>query len=703
MRDTSISHVTRSGSFLMLSSSRSGYTVIELVAAMAAFLIVMTAVITGVLTVMRSDMRQQLETERIVEAHRVATTLRSTMRLTRLSEMVRYPAEGPHSAISYPLPVRPGDANLDELDAQGFAVWGETLVLHAWPPNDPSELRLTRFYPRDNSLSLSQRYDQLERVALDGNGNQAANGANSETMTLARMRPEFTLRTDGRTYDFYASSEMLDRSANMGGVRLVPGPNPIRFSVVGKASASSGHSFTIDQLRISPAGLPIEAEALLPATQQSGATAVIEERPLGNWSDRRALSFPAAAPGAVLDLSFFNDTWHETRFTGAGTEFDNLIAFINQVPGAVGTRLRAEGRELAWSAMFQTGTGGASDPLDSYQGAAVRVIVRGGFAEHGPHILIDGDGCTVTFRASSAADANFNILHAFISEVSDHDNPGPDIDQNTVTRIRFGSPSSPQDSVLIEAGQSVRSIPIDFPIDREKSYAISFLVAESSGATLGSPWVWPLNEVGRADTYMLPPFPGIGEGIARTGGWSNRPDLQEIAAVVGVQEIRTTFVDEGVYTSRIIDTGLSSPDYQTLTWGGNFPHDSSVAFRVRTGAEADLSDATEWSDVTSITSQGNISPGAGRYVQVQARLLRDVIHDASPELSHFTLRWLGEETNVGFGGAFHRSPDGGYVEVLVNDEPPASSFRAELGLVLRGKDTSAEESWVFGIETTPRN
>lgn len=683
---------------------RAGYTVTELMVAMAISLIVLLGVTTGMVTIMRSDMRQTLEMERLADGHRVAALLRSTSRLTSLSEMHLYPLDGgSHLSVSYPLPLAPDAQGHVELDTTGRVLWGEQVIFHAWPAEAPSELRMTRFRPRDNTLSNAQRQQQLEQVTLDGNGTQAANGANSSTRTLAHISPTFNLRSDGRTYDFYAAENRRDPQVNLGGVLLQPGANTITIRATDRSPASTGFGFKIDQFRISPSGLPIEAEALLPPALQMGTMAVAAEQAAGSWSDRRALSFPATAKDHELTLTFHNDTWHETLFNAPGSAFEGTVTRMGTEEGMVGTYLQSSGRELAWAALFQANTGGAGATANMVASSAVRVFIRGGQAVGGPHLLTDGDGCTVVFRASDHPSAELHILHAFISEASDHDAPGPDINQASVERLHFGLPDNPQNSVVIGSGESVRSLPVAFPIDSEKSYAISYLVAHTFGSTpTGMPWVWPVADGQRIDTYTLPYIVGIGGGIARTGGWSNRPFLQSFPGIVGVEEIRTTHRDEALYTSRIVDTRLSSPNYQNLAWTGITPDDSQIEMRVRTGNEPDLSDAPEWDHITPQATPGTVAAGNGRYVQVRATLLRDIVSDEAPELEHFTLRWLGEPANVDFGGVFLRHPAGGVAEFLVNDEAPASSFTAELELNLRNPKI-VPEGWRIRVQTTPRN
>lgn len=174
--------------------------------------------------------------------------------------------------------------------------------------------------------------------------------------------------------------------------------------------------------------------------------------------------------------------------------------------------------------------------------------------------------------------------------------------------------------------------------------------------------------------------------------------------ILGVAEINTTYFNEGVYTSRIVDTTLTTPQLKDLEWEAEVPENTSITFKVRSGTQPDLSDASAWDSVMNIASPGSLNLNANRYLQVQATLARDPVEDNAPRLRNFTLRWPGPDANLDFGGAFLRTPQGGIAEVFVNDEPPASSFRAELSLAgdTLPLDIQTRE-WKLTVETTPRN
>jgi hypothetical protein len=686
-----------------------GFTLVELLIAVSLMILVVTVALSAMSNILRSDMRITNHMRMVAEGQRMADFLRGSTRLTSSSEIVLFPEEGPHYAVSYPVPSGVGEVGNEELNFDGSVVWGETLIVHAWPADDPEEVRLTRFRPRENDLTPAQRFQQLESVAQNGNGSGAMNGSNSSTQRLARVKGTLSFRTEGQSYNFHSSSDLLDSAVNLGGVRLQPGNNSLRFQVEGKSSASGGHGMKIDRIFLSPAGIPLEAEALLPVSSQSGAVAQVEEREGLLWSDGRALSFPASSAGAFFEVDFFNDTWHETKFVGRGSEFENAMTFTSFEEGDTSTRLRPTGRDLAWYAMFQAGEGEGIGTIETnLQGRTVRILVRGKQAVGGPQVLADGDGCTVEFEAATQESAMPLVIgYALISEAGDPANPGPDIDPATSKQLLFGDPDSPSQWIFMYSGEKVRTVPVDFPIDQEKSYVITYYFLHvppaSDGRPSGQLRKWG-SETSPIDTFILPDSVGSINEELHAANWSDRSGLSSRPGIYGVTEIQTTYVNKGIYTSRVVDTTLAAPEFKDIAWSEITPPDTSVEFQIRTGQSLDMQNASNWENVNVMTSPGNVFFTGNQFVQVRFILKRDPVHDQIPELRNFTLRWMGEETNLDFGGVFHRFPSGGIAEVFVNEEPPSASFRAEFNMSGNATAFSGDKpSWDILVETSPRN
>jgi len=695
-------------------SRRAGFSLVELLVAVSVSMLVVAGAMGALVNILRRDAAVTEHMRVVGEGQKMADFLRTSSRLTSLSEMVLFPEEGPHNAISFPLPPPDQQVQNESIGPDGRVDWGETLIIHAWPPDEPVEMRMTRFRPRDNSLSPTERAQQLEDVAKSGGGSATFNAANSFTLTLARVQAEFSVQTEGKGYNFYSETESRDASAFMGGVRLQPGENTVLFRVTGRSDESAGHRIMLDQLYLSPAGLPIEAEALMPPNFQSGASAQVLERPGSNWSGDRAVVFHPGSPGAELEFIFYNDTWHEHRFLGRGTEFENAVTQYRSEPGEAGTWLAPAGRDMTWNVNFQT-RGDTEDVEVPLTGAAVRTVIRGEAA--GDYLLAAGDGCTVTFQGGNEEGRGMHILHAFISEASSADSPGSSISTSTTRRIRFGDPSAPSDSVWIPPEGQETSVPLDFEIDPEKSYVISYLLGteNSGGQSLLDDVLAPLDEdafdpgypawfedhEGRQDSFILLADVSPDSSTLQQASW---PGASLQSGILGVAEINTTYFNKAVYTSRIIDTTMQAPGINFFDFNAETPDNTDITFYFRSGTLENLADAPDWDVASPLSPSDSMNMTGSRYIQVQARLERDPVHDRVPALRDFTLRWLGPEQFIDIGGAFIRTPSGGIAEVEINGEPPSTSFRADI--TLTGEKVPfahSQHDWRLTVETTPRN
>lgn len=683
------------------------FTLVETLLAVSLMGLVTTAVIGALLFIMRSEMRLTFQSQMNSEVQYVSTLLRKSMRLSSIDEMQFWPSQGTPLAVSFPVPADSDDPADSELGTDGRVRWGETWMVYLWPHDDPEELRLTRFRERDNSLGSQQREEALEAVVMDGHGNNVNGDQDSVTKVLSQLSPQFSLHGQGKLYDSYTSGNELDSRA-LGGVQIQEGDNTILFKIPEKRTESGGYGLRIDQLRLSPAGIPIEAEALLPALNQTGASASIEENPDAGWSNGRWLDFPANSENAELELEFYNDSWHETRFRGGG-DFTDCETYMNKEPGDVGMRLRPVGGEgqKAWTAVLQTRSSGEGATDNFLPGTAVRVVVRGEKADANNPILVESDGCRVVFEASDELDedAGLYITDAFIAEAADHTMPGEDIKSGTTTRLQFGSPSLPQNNIWIPSGETAATVPVEFSIDPEKSYIVSYLVkSDEVGKQTGVPYVYKNPDKSAAtDSYIMPADENPGVSHLQSS-WHGNSGVEGWGGVLGIKEIQSTYADESTYTSRVVDTRQQEPEFEDLDWEATVPENTSVKIKVRTFNEPDQSDAPPWESIPALSAPGSVpfASSGGRYVQVRAILNSDPVNERAPELHNFTLRWPGESSYVDIGGVFGKYPNGGMVEVSVNGQEPAVSVRTDMSV--RGTPNRGSPlSWALGIEITPRN
>jgi hypothetical protein len=134
-----------------------------------------------------------------------------------------------------------------------------------------------------------------------------------------------------------------------------------------------------------------------------------------------------------------------------------------------------------------------------------------------------------------------------------------------------------------------------------------------------------------------------------TGPGTATPTLDQVSVDVDVNNYQAT----GTYASPIYDT-LGSISFGNLTYSSDItPVGSSVAVKVRTSNNADMSGADDWSSCVAISSGSDIS-GNGcvadgeQYVQYQATLTSSTDQTQTPTLNDTI---IGFERIAGFSGS----------------------------------------------------
>lgn len=110
------------------------------------------------------------------------------------------------------------------------------------------------------------------------------------------------------------------------------------------------------------------------------------------------------------------------------------------------------------------------------------------------------------------------------------------------------------------------------------------------------------------------------KAILSTADPSVTPRLKSITIASGYQP-------SGVYTSPIMDSGSTDTTWDLISWEGTFPEQTSVAVKVRSGNNADLSDAVAWESldqtienaITPLSSLPGVANGT-RYFQYHITL-----------------------------------------------------------------------------------
>ena len=133
--------------------------------------------------------------------------------------------------------------------------------------------------------------------------------------------------------------------------------------------------------------------------------------------------------------------------------------------------------------------------------------------------------------------------------------------------------------------------------------------------------------------------------VARTAGWiaANYKNETNQFASYGTQE--TEYPSSGTLTSNIFNTGLPE-DYGNLTYTATVPSGTTVAVYVRSGNQANLSDAPAWTSCNPIASGGVIlstcTPNGTQYVQYKLVFTSD--GSATPDFTNIQIMYSPTDT-----------------------------------------------------------
>ena len=669
-----------------------GFTLTEMSVATLVFTISTAMALSGFTYVLRAGQQRQIQNELDIDVQKAMERIRHDLRLSSLNEAFFYPAgAGPYTAISFPMARDDDGDGAVEVDENGEVIWDRTLVYHVWQ-GDPTQLRLTVFDPRDNTLTDVQRQAQIDSVVANGNGSAAPNGAHAQTRVVFENLFTWTISPEGATYDAYASALSRDVGVVLGSVPLDTGSHVFRFDVIGKNSQSSGYKVGADNFFVSPSYGAREGEAQLPVTQQSGAAAVAELMSGGSWDGNYQLSFPATGAGQYFTLTMNNDRWEETNFRQTGSIKDNVQVLFDSGLTPNDFVVALEGYGYNWNVTDQTADPvGGSSGYDQLRGCAVRLLMRGEEMAYGNWIPYDGGNVIALFRGSSVPghpEYRFTIREVHIAECADHETPTPDVVASTDKKLRFWNGSAWADGMTIENGSSAWAYyPAtgSFPIEKEKSYIVSFLVADVADQGTCHRWA-DRRDATTPSAYIIPRTNAPTAADLVDATWSDRADIITSTNLFSFQYLYTSLPTNGFFESGPFDTQLAAPAFSSMSWNAQVPSGCSLKMKVRTDDHDDMSGATAWSNVTAMTSGGAISPGSKRYVQFRAEMTPDSTFwgSASPKLKDVTIQWTGEKRMVDVGGTFTKGPNYGIFKLSVDGNPIKTGVTIDLEIF---KDT----------------
>ena len=119
-----------------------------------------------------------------------------------------------------------------------------------------------------------------------------------------------------------------------------------------------------------------------------------------------------------------------------------------------------------------------------------------------------------------------------------------------------------------------------------------------------------------------------------------------------------------------------------------------------------MSDATDWSSVTSLASPGTINPGNNRYLQYRVELKPDSSGFYTPKLKDIAIRWQGEERFVDIGATVTKGPNYGIFEVRVDGAKLRQGVNVDLEIFRDIRGFAGQMQCITSAlvaEVTPRN
>ncbi|MBN1671709.1 MAG: hypothetical protein JXR37_11775 [Kiritimatiellae bacterium] len=671
-------------------SREAGWTIIEMVIAAVLTGVVVSAAISSWCFLMRGNRINSVQNELDMDVRIAMEYLKRDLRLSSMDKIFFFPeGPGPYTAISFPLcRDDDGDGSV-ETNAFGKILWDQTVIYHVFE-STPNELRRTVFDPRDENLTDEERQTQLADVVAAGDGYSTHNASNAlAPHMLFKNLFDWSLGAKGARYDAYAGTLDRERNVLLGSAALTNGSHEFKFSVVGKNPSSSGYKIGLDSLIVSPCGLNREAEAQLPVTAESGATANFEYMWNGSWSGNHHLLFPASAIGHSLALTMDNDRWEETNFRATGAKCEEAMVYFDfgWWPHDYVVTLPGPNNVEPWSAWAQTGGGSDWYPVDNAAaGCAVRILLRGEQMLHGGYVPDSGDMIrNLYIYGSGAPGGQFRIAgdKAWVAEAANLSSPTPDVKPDTMTEFplnhyNYGwtntwvDPSTGETNNWIYNYDYFYAYNIPCKLEKEKSYIVTYLVDPGKG----NPVRYTETNPGVPGSYLLP---AATADDTTNAVWSTMPALTTSPWLMGLYYMYPSPLSNGWFTSQVADTLLEDPIYKRMSWSQYLPNNSYIYMKVRAGDQDDLSDAPAWSNCTAYSSAPvSLNALSGRYVQFQAELVSDPYGWDTPKLKDVTIEWNGELRVADIGGTFTVGPDYGIFEVTVDGKILAKGVTVDL-------------------------
>jgi len=650
---------------------RAGYTLSEVMVALAISVLVIGGVISSTALVLRGWREAEVSSELNINLELAIERMRQDLRLSSVGVglMSFYPRDGSrYVAVSFPMAGdSDGDGMLDR-DGDNKLIWRDTVIYHIMLTT-PNELRRTIFSPRNTNSTPEQLYSQLEAVAVAMSDEaikaQALEGEKGDSRIIFRNLTRLFFEPPTAVYDGYSDAVERGRTCNFGSVVLDAGPHELRFKVIGKNPESSGYNVNIDRFRLSLSGSPREGEIFLPANTHprypffayslyGGSVKAEEMSSYGtSWSGNCQMSFKANGPGGMLQFYVYDDLWCDSNFNEPGGVLSSNCSvkydtsFQSSVP-YVGDKVVSMDKGITWTG---SSCGDSEETFEVTNSTDIVSLIYAGTTNDAFSIALNGCWARLYFERPAGRDL-------YIKDVKIQD-------------LMTGS------SAAVTFNIASDWVPM-WQIDQTHNYAVSYK-SEPNG-----PGTWGLMGWRNNDGQILSYVNGSPQNL-----------------VIGLSGIEVGYPRFAVYRSGVFDTQCDAPAYDLLQWTHieKFDQGGDIDVRVRSGEKPDCSDG-KWTDAYSLYNGFFQSPTADnklktmpskRYVQYEALFecgrggfTAAHTNDPTAILRDVTVTWQPPLGLVDLEVDFGRGPDCGILEATVDGQEFVKSIVIDLEIYKDG-------------------
>ncbi|MCK4859318.1 MAG: hypothetical protein KAS87_02045 [Candidatus Omnitrophica bacterium] len=607
--------------------------------------------------------------------------IKKDVRLSSSDKMFFNPVSAAtYEAISLPLAVDDDGDGFIEVDGVTKMIdWDETVIYHLYTSSSETQLRKTIFNSRVD-LSDAQRQTQIDDVVTNGqpivstpnyaNWNSTPGVGTRVLISAPAISLEITPQR--REFDNYNSSTKKSANVSFGSISLTSGYHTLKLKIANKNNLSTDYALGIDCIRLTPSGSDREGEDYLHITHpdaSAGISAFVGATPafenmlsFGSWSSDSQLSFNSHNIDDFLTLRFYNDVWRESNFL-SGNINGTTSEYTND-DGAGGTMSREDiilcliGNQENWDVAEQT-----KNSTVSSQAFAIgdgHITYRNIISQE----YIETSGRLVRVKFCAGNTDHLKIDSAYICARSEIAGQGQDCAAPSA-RITF----SGANGVDIPMANFVWSDWIDMGenFNEDRSYFASLYIPLVGAGDSNSISYW--SHPTETSCYWQTGDHSLVDSWGGTGTATNN--------LYGVGFLEVSYIDNGIYTSKIYDTTMADPQFSQIRWtlGLNNPSIGAI-LKVRSNdSEAVLAADVDWSDEHTIDT-GSISGSAsiaaiagGRYVQFQAVLAPNAIYTMTPVLRDVALYWPGNTVACDLSGYFTLRPNYGIFSVEIDGKP----------------------------------